>query len=87
MADRINFIIAVQRVVGAFANGKRHFPACKLDFQVIVVGFLACASKTLKHMANIAPMHVAQLGGQTIVSAFVERATWVWAWNVRVNQT
>jgi len=46
VADRINFIIAVLRVIGAFANGKGHFLACKLHFQVIVVGFLACAGKT-----------------------------------------
>ena len=77
VAGRINFISAVQRVIGAFANGKWHFLACKLHFQVIVVGFLACAGKTW----NIWPMSRRCRLCANIVSAVVERATWVWAWN------
>ena len=58
MADGANFMVAAQRVVAALGNGKRHFLARKFHLQVIVLGFIACAAKTLKHVNNVAPMNV-----------------------------
>ena len=58
MADGANFMVAAQRVVAALGNGERHFLARKFHLQVIVLGFIACGAKTLKHVNNVAPMNV-----------------------------
>ena len=51
-------MVAAQRVVAAFGNGKRHFLARKFHLQVVVLGLIACAAKTLKPVNNVAPMNV-----------------------------
>ncbi len=58
MANGANFIIAAERVVAALGNGKRHFLASELHLQMIMLGFIACAAKTLEQMDNVAPMNV-----------------------------
>ena len=58
VANGANFVVAVERVIAALGNGKRHFLAREFHLQVIVLGFIACATKTLEHVDNVAPMNV-----------------------------
>ena len=58
VANGANFVVAVKRVIAALGNGKRHFLARKFHLQVVVLGFIACATKTLEHVDNVAPMNV-----------------------------
>ena len=58
MANSANFIIAIESVIAALGNGKRHFLARKFHLQVVVLGFIACATKTLEPVDNVAPMNV-----------------------------
>ena len=58
VANGAYFVVAVERVIAALGNGKGHFLASKFHFQVVVLGFIACATKTLEHVDNVAPMNV-----------------------------
>lgn len=58
VANGANFVVAVERVIAALGNGKGHFLAREFHLQVIVFGFVACATKTLEHVDNVAPMNV-----------------------------
>ena len=58
VANGANFVVTIKRVIAALRNGKRHFLAREFHLQVIVFGFVACATKTLKHVDNVAPMNV-----------------------------
>ena len=58
VANGANFVVTIKRVIAALRNGKRHFLAREFHLQVIVFGFVACATKTLEHVDNVAPMNV-----------------------------